>query len=395
LQAAVERPFSVRPPPGAFVVALLTLGALMLAWFGHATPYDNYVILARALLHGHVWVTPPGSWIDALPYNGRAYIIEGPLPAILLLPAVALWGAGTNQTILSWLLTAVATAAGWELARRLGVPVWSRVALTAFLLLGTDLFFCGVFGDVWYLAHVSAVCFTLLALVELRGRRRGWLVMLCAACAAFSRFSLATAIPVYVYLLLREASAEERRARLNGALAICGVAALLWLSYNRARWGVWYDIGYAAWYHQDQAGQPTGSPFRLAYLPMQLYSFFVMPPLLVRGWPYVVPTQWGLALPFTSPALVLAFFARRPVWLVAALWVAAALTAAPNFLYYVNGFTQFGMRHALDFEPFLFALMCLAAKDGLRWWGWALCLYSSVAGVWGVWSWLSFYRTGS
>ena len=100
----------------------------------------------------------------------------------------------------------------------------------------------------------------------------------------------------------------------------------------------------------------------------------------------------GLALPFTSPGLILAFFARRPLALVLALWAATLLTAGPNFLYYVIGFVQFGMRHALDFEPFLYALMCLAARGGLRWWWMALLLYSSAVGTWGVWFWLRFIR---
>jgi hypothetical protein len=395
LHAAVERPFFVRLWSGAIAVAIVTFAALTAARLPHATPYDNYVILADALLHGHVWVTSPGPWIDALTYNGRAYIIEGPFPAILLLPAVAIWGPSTNQTLLSFLLTAVATAAGWELASRLGVPQRSRIFLTLFLLLGTDLFFCGVYGDVWYIAHVASACFTLLALVEICGRKRGWLVMLFAACAAFSRFSMMLAIPVYAYLLLRGGNARDRRERMEGAAAILLAGLSLWLLYNRARWGTWYDIGYTAWYHQDQVGRPTGSPFRLEYLPMQLYAFFLLPPALVNGFPYVVPTQYGLALPYTSPALVLAFFARAPIWLLTALWTATLLSALPNFLYYVIGFTQFGMRHALDFEPFLFALMCLSARNGLRWWGSALCVYSALAGVWGFWYWNSVYRTGS
>jgi len=377
------------------VVTLATFGALVLARHSHVTPYDNYVILADAWLHGHAWVTIPGNWIDALAYNGHFYIIEGPMPAVLLLPAVAVWGLQANQTMLSWILTAIATGAGWELARRLGVPWRSRIVLTVFLLFGTDLFFCGVFGDVWYIAHVSAACFTLLALVELRGAKRGWLVMLLGACAAFSRFSMVLAIPVYLYLLLAGEAAPTRHARLRGFAGVAALAAILWLAYNQARWGVWYDIGYSAWYHQDQAGLPTGSPFRLAYLPMQLYAFFLAGPSLLQSWPYVAPTQWGLALTFTSPALVLAFFARTPARLVVALWIAAALTAAPNFLYYVNGYTQFGMRHALDFEPFLFALMCLASRNGLRWWGSLLVWYSAAVGVWGYWFWTAFYRTGT
>jgi len=254
------------------------------------------------------------------------------------------------------------------------------------------LLFCGVFGDVWYIAHVSAACFTLLALVELRGSQRGWLVMLFAACAAFSRFSLVLAIPVYAWLLWREGSPERRRAQLAGFAAVGVAAAAIWVSYNYARWGVWYDIGYTAWYHQDQVGQPTGSPFRLEYLPMQLRAFFLSAPEFSSTYPYVSPTQWNLALTFTSPALLLAFLARGPVALVVALWIATVLTAAPNFFYYVTGFTQFGMRHALDFEPFLFALMCLAARNGLRWWGFALCAYSALAGAWGVWFWMTFVR---
>jgi len=392
LHAIVERPFFVRIWLGAIAATLVTFVAMLIVDHAHATPYDNYVILANALLHGHVWVDTPGPWIDALTYGGHQYVIEGPMPALLLVPAVAIWGLSTNQTLLSNMLTAFAVGAGWGLAARLGVPWRSRLLLVLFLLLGTDLFFCGIFGDVWYVAHVSAVCFTLFALLELTGKKRAWLVILWAVCATFSRFSLVLAIPVYIFVLMYDGTAEQRRARLTSIATVGIVAAALWLRYNHQRWGVWYDIGYTQWYHQDPAGQPVGSPFSLDYLPMQLYAFFLYPPLIYRGWPYVGVTQWATGLPFTSPALILAFFARRPLVLVLALWVAVVLVAAPSFLYYVVGFTQFGMRHALDFEPFLFALMCMSARSGLRWWGSALCLYSALAGGWGFWFWTTFVR---
>lgn len=392
MHATVERPVFVRIWLGAIIATIVTFVAMAIVYYGHPTPYNNYVILASALLHGHVWVQTPGPWIDALTYQGKQYIIEGPFPAILLLPAVAIWGANTNQSLASFIITAIAMGAGWGLAARLGVPWRSRILLSLFLLLGTDMFFCGIFGDVWYIAHVTAACLTLLALLELTGKKRAWLIMLFAVCAAFSRFSLVLAIPVYIFLLMYEATPEQRRARITSILGIGVIAAGIWVRYNRDRWGVWYDVGYTAWYHQDPAGKPFGSPFSLDYLPMQLYAFFVYPPVLYRTWPYVGFTQWATALPFTSPALILAFFARRPVALVLGLWVATLLVAAPNFLYYVVGFTQFGMRHALDFEPFLFALMCLGATNGLRWWGSLLCLYSAFAGGWGFWFWTTFVR---
>ena len=60
----------------------------------------------------------------------------------------------------------------------------------------------------------------------------------------------------------------------------------------------------------------------------------------------------------TGPLVLLAVFAF-PV----ALWAAALLVAFPSFIYYVNGFAQFGMRHALDFEPFLVALIVFTLRN--------------------------------
>ncbi len=170
-------------------------------------------------------------------------------------------------------------------------------------------------------------------------------------------------------------------------------AAVLWVIYNLARWGTWNDIGYAAWYHQDQAGMPTGSPFRIEYLPFQLWSFFVQMPTRLPVFPWLRPEFSGIALTWTSPALVVALFARSPLRWVVTLWAAAFLSAAPNFFYYVNGYAQFGMRHALDFAPFLVALMMLAVRERFPRWGYALIAYSVLVGLWGCWYWLGYVRT--
>jgi hypothetical protein len=92
---------------------------------------------------------------------------------------------------------------------------------------------------------------------------------------------------------------------------------------------------------------------------------------------------------------VYALLARGPRTQIIALWIAAILTAVPNFLYYVNGFAQYGMRHALDFIPFLFALMLFAARDRLALWAKALIVYSIAANFYGVWYWNAFVRPGN
>jgi hypothetical protein len=386
----------VRP---AYLAGLAAFAVGVLLSHLRPTPYNNFVLLAQAFLHGRTWIDWPGAYIDALQYGGRYYVIEAPMPAILLLPFVALFGGQTNQTALAIVLCAVAVGAAWELGERLGLGRMANAWICAFLLAGTDLLWCAIFGDVWFIAHVAAVCFTMLALVELAGKRRGWLVAIFAACAFESRFSMIAAVPVYAYCLLAAPISVTRRSepstRLNLTSFACVLAAagVFWVLYNEARWGTWSDIGYTTWYHQDQVGMPSGSPFRLTYMPYQLASFFIQAPTLLSSFPWLRPEFSGVALPWTSPGLILALWARKPAAWVAALWVAALLAAAPNLLYYVNGFAQFGMRHALDFEPFLVALMMLAVRDRLAWWGRALIAYSVVAGLWGCWYWLTFVRT--
>ena len=381
----------------AYVAGLVAFVVTAVVSHRIPTPYDNYVILADAWLHGHAWVSIPGNYIDALPFHdGRYYIIEAPMPAVLLLPAVAFFGLHANQTLLAMLLAGVAVGAAWELGERLGLSAERNAWICAFLLAGTDLLWCAMLGDVWFTAHVSSVCFTMLALAELAGKRRAWLVMLWAACAFESRFSLIAAVPVYAYLCLDVAGPgrrPRRSAQLAGIAAVLLPAAALWAWYNYARWGTWNDLGYTLWYHQDSAGLPAGSPFRLEYLPMQLWSLFVQWPQWQPQFPYLVPSQLGTALTWTSPALVLAFLARTPRRWTIAMWAASLLTAIPNLLYYVDGYDQFGMRHALDFEPFLIALMMLGVRDRFPRWGYALIAYSVAAGLWGCWFWNTFVRT--
>jgi hypothetical protein len=101
----------------AGVAALVALLLLIVVSRGQNTPFNNYVLLANAWLDGHAWIHFPGDWIDAMPYHGKAYIVEAPLPAVLLVPFVWGWGTSFNQTWLSIALGAIAAYGIWRTAR--------------------------------------------------------------------------------------------------------------------------------------------------------------------------------------------------------------------------------------------------------------------------------------
>ena len=131
------------------------------------------------------------------------------------------------------------------------------------------------------------------------------------------------------------------------------------------------------------------APFALKNLGMQLQFYLLRQPQVIRTPPYLIAGQFGTALTFTSPALLIALLAPLRERAVQLLWFATACCAIPALLYYSTGMVQLGARHALDFIPFLFALMAYAIRARPSRWYLPLFAWSIVFGIveLGVWSW--------
>jgi hypothetical protein len=367
------------------IVGVIAFGVLAVVSQLTPTVELNYTLQADAWLHGRIDVRYLGPWLDYLPWRDGWYVIEPPFPALLMVPLVLLFGPLANQTLLAVVLGSMTVAAGWELCKRLGTSLSVRIALVAFLALGTDVFWCSMLGDVWFVAHLSAVCFTLLAFVELAGKRRGWLVALFGAAAGFSRYPLLPVLLIYPFLL----DAPNRRRAVAAYAATLFPFFAVWVWYNEIRWGTPADSGYSLTHQLYLARYPHGHQRMLDVnnVPAQLRNMLTKPPYFVARPPWVGVDRFGLGLLYTSPALILAFLARRPRRLVIACWLLAAGTALPSLLYFDEGGVQFGMRHALDFEPFVFVLMALGLGRHAPTWAFVLLGWSVAVGAWGLWFW--------
>ncbi len=342
-------------PPFLVALAAFVLACAMRA--GLETSSTNDIALASAWLHGHAWVHYPGPSIDAVPFHGRAYVVEGPAPALLLLPIVFGLGSAASQSMFCNLVGALGAWAMYRVARRAGVGIVTSIAATAFGFFGTSFFTCATRGDVWFLAHVCAFTFTLLALDECAHEGRPWLVAAYAAIAAFSRYPLLLALPAYAVLLgSRERSARPAVAYVASLLPAFALSA--W--YNLARWGTLGDPGFGIWYRaMDERAKMNQPMFSAQYLAPQLKRFALRLPDLGSAFPYVTPPHGGFSILITSLPLAYACRAGANVRTFA-LALCALATAIPSLLYYDSGQVQYGMRHALDFEPFLYALLVTA-----------------------------------
>jgi hypothetical protein len=351
--------------------------------------FDHNLWEALALLHGHVATPPPPSTGDMAHFHGHWYSFFPPLPAFLLVPW--LWWrhgqiARVHVPLLADLLGVASAGAVYQIGERAGLRLGPRLAITAFFAFGTVFWYAVVQGTPWYYVQVCTVFFYVLCLRESFGANRPALVGSLFGAALLCRNPVALGFP---FLFWRERRLQARR--VAGLLVPIALAVGVQLWWNWARFGNPLDTGYSHILMADYL-RPSFEEgmFSLRHLPWQLYSILLLAPGFhgqpnFNGvWPYLTLNGNGQSLTLTSPALIYTLDAdirRRPVWLA---WISVLATAAPQLLYYANGWVQFGNRFSLDYTPLLVALLVLGIGRRLRWQHVLLILVSIALCMYGV-----------
>jgi hypothetical protein len=134
--------------------------------------YDHFEWQALAFLEGQAAIRYPVAasgkslgnafFQDVLPVVTSDGVSRGlvpfpPLPAIVLMPFVALWGLATNGQLVFAILGGIDIGIAWWMLGRLPIRTWVRVAATVFLGFGTVFWYAAQIGTTWYQAHVLAV----------------------------------------------------------------------------------------------------------------------------------------------------------------------------------------------------------------------------------------------
>ena len=156
--------------------------ALAAYWLpGSVRFYNHFVWQAIAFLHGRAaitWPVPGNDYFqDVLPVRDANGALTGfgllpfpPLPAIVLMPVVALFGLATDERAVSVVIGAIDVGLCWWAVGHLPVGRPVRLAVTIFFGFGTVAWYAAGLGTTWFLAHVVALAPAFLAIgVALRG----------------------------------------------------------------------------------------------------------------------------------------------------------------------------------------------------------------------------------
>jgi hypothetical protein len=413
-----ERWTRLRTPLAVYVIA----AGVYVAMLGHRiegpTSDNHFVHLAQSFLAGQLGVIgnhPPGmnDWAcydsatnEVCPMSSFTttgptqhwFVSFPPLPALVILPLVAIWGTAVRDALFWALLAGLSPALLYVLLRELcerGVSTRSpreNLTLTALYAFGTVFFFTAVQGTVWFAAHVVACALLPLYLMCALEARRPALAGLLLGCMFMTRPPMGLLLGiVFVVELLRvhrregapeipsaddAGIARRLRAFLAGVawrdvlrklvplaipiLVIGGIA--MWM--NEARWGRPLEFGHRYLVIYWQARIARWGMFNYHYLSKNLAVFLAsLPWLTIRSDPPLIISRHGLALWVTTPALLLVFFPKRRVDAhMVGLYLAAGAICVLDLMYQNTGWVQFGYRFSLDYMMLLFVLLALGGR---------------------------------
>ncbi len=394
--AELVRYVTARPDSvGTLLIAALAAAIFLLTTSREANHFDYFVRLADAFLHGRLHLLEAPSWLNELvPGGGGWYVVYPPVPAIMLLPFVAIFGPGFPQNVASCAYAGASVGLAWVLFGRFALDVRRRAALTAVFGFGTVLWYVAEVGSAWYLGHVLAVMFSTVAVILALDRRWPVLVGLALGLAAISRLPVALAC-VGVLLLVLEVGWPVRIPR-DRTLAIrrtlgfgigMAVPVGLYFLYNLARWGTLSDQGYTRipGVLEDPIYVKYGI-FAIEYIPRHIHAIFLRSWNFVDDPPFFQPNWWGLGLFLTTPLLLWLVRARTRDPRVFGSLVATALVLVPIVTHGNVGLSQFGYRFSLDVQVFLFVILATVFERGMSRLAWIAALASIVICAYGIWA---------
>jgi hypothetical protein len=411
--------------------------------------YNHFVWQAAAFLEGRFAVDypvrdgPHTNWYlqDIMPLAGQSglgLLPFPPLPALLLLPQVIVDGLDADAAMLAVVLGALNVGLAWRMTTRLTESRTVALLATVFFGFGTVHWYAAMLGSTWFLAHVAATTFLLLAItMALDGERheraravlerlggsvspRGWFQPLqfmagfVFGLAALARLPVLLGAPFLVFV----GAGGSYRARAFSAGLGALIPFLLLLAYNLGASGHLFNPAYEYLYQTEFLAY-LPPPNCAATFPREVCDFMTInrdyaiedprhvplnalimlawPPdvrpecgieLLARDCALLRPNPIGMGLLLTSPLYLIALPLVRTAWrqrLVLGTALAVVAVALINLMHFSQGWVQFGYRFSNDFAPFALILITLAiAWRGVSRLVIGLVVLSVLVNAWGV-----------
>lgn len=355
--------------------------------------HNAYIQFAQSLLHGDLSLPASADHGDLSYYNGKLFLPYPPLPGIILVPFVALFGAvHVNTVAIATAMSCVCLYLVYNILLKLRVDKEYFPWVVAAVFLGTGYWYALFTSHhVYAFAHITSFTFQLLIINEILGKRRWWLIGMFIGCTFLTRqFTIlyglfALGYMFYLYKTGKEKITFKLIASFITPISFC---IALYLIYNYLRYENVFDSGYE---HIVYIGilkervQQYGV-FNIRYVLFNLYCTLIKGfNIQFQGNGYLNIKDmdlWGTSLFCASPFFIASFKANWPKILKISAWATILVILIGELFYHNNGFEQVNTsRFTLDFLPLLIVLMSLGVTKVPMWLMKSLITYAVVLNV--------------
>jgi hypothetical protein len=367
----------------------------------------HFIEQAQAWLNGRLDVTGLLGRHDTVIHDGLQYIVYPPMPAVLMLPFVALLGSSFSDIWFTWIVGAINVVLVYHILDVLRAKGWSprtqreNIVLAALFGTGTVALWLAMEGAVWFTSQTVAITFVLLMVLTAL-QKRWWAASLALGMVLLTRSADVLAGLFILIFFARslgnaaQASGSDslddvwrdlrawrpaRSPRQGEILALIvpfAICAAVLLVRDKLYFGSFLSTGYDLQIKQDYPEIHYGLFSWHYILPNVVADFLNMPSFTFKG-PYDVLPQWnlkqngiGTSIFFSTPLFLLFFvptMTRTPHrWLRVTLWTVTGVLLVPTLLFDGTGWYQVGARYLLDIYPFIWMLLAMRADTiGWRW----------------------------
>ena len=328
--------------------------------------WDSYSLQAMSWLSGRLDMGKNYEWLELAVYNGKYYLSFPPLPSVVMLPFVLLFGERTPSNLVSALYGIFTAMIAYKILKKAGMKRGGAVFFAIAYVWGSNMLWLSTSGGVWFLAQGLNMLLLTACVYFAQQKMRVAAYAMAALAVGCRPFSVCMFLPLMAYFYMADKDrpmADRIRGQIR-SLIIPAFIALCYMLYNYVRFGNVLEFGhnYLPEFTESEKGQ-----FSLSYILPNLYNLLLRPVTLRADLTLEYPLFDGFMFYIANPMFLIWFAAVVKDVLqkkldVVRLCIVIAILAELLLLcaHKTLGGWQFGARYTVDMLPM--ALMYLLLK---------------------------------
>lgn len=188
--------------------------------------WDSYSLQAMSWLSGRLDMGKNYEWLELAVYNGKYYLSFPPLPSVVMLPLVLLFGERTPSNLVSALYGIFTAMIACKILKKAGMKQDRAVFFAIAYVWGSNMLWMSTSGGVWFLAQGLNMLLLTACVYFAQQKMRVAAYAMAALAVGCRPFSACMFLPLMAYFYMADKD-RPRADRIRGQIRSLIIPALI------------------------------------------------------------------------------------------------------------------------------------------------------------------------